>query len=648
VTDGFTQAYAQYGLTGLEHGTFTHEFLHCISQSPHYNTAHGVVGTHFYAGQGPGMMAGQVFSGATAWESWYNGWAELQASGDNTDIQDASSLTATNGLYTLRDFVTTGDMMRIRLPGSSQYLWLENHAGNSVLDNRYALLQDGQTPAQDFPPPPRGLVAVIEDIADDRNTLLSYSRGSNGLHTVSAQGSFDYQPSATTASYNRHLFGNLLYNFTNLRPNPFGGHNQTSSFRMDKDGDGIIYWQPGEGFSNESVILDVVNGQFDDGLVAPKIAFDKVGQKMGISYNPAIFEHQRYDGDEDNNGANSHLSTIELNGLSVKITGRTTGPHPSLTIQVRYDDVDVVQNTRWTGDLLLTDVRPGPDADVRVTGADTLTIDRSGTANRHKPTAQGDFINPTHLFCPTGTTFAQEGGSTVRVRGANTTFGVQGTVQLLGSGNTFVVQDASLLEVHQNGVLEIAQGSRLVIAAGGSLVIYGGALIRGAGRIEVQDGGHLCIENGVNWQVDPNFTLYVTPNASLGVNYALTPVPTANCAATLQNYCAVLAGGNPYLYRTCTPLAESVVAQPERAIASVTPNPAHDEATVVLTLAQAGEVHLSVQDMQGRPRLPAQVLRLPAGSQALRLPLRELPAGVYLLIAEGPNGRQVTRLQVDK
>jgi hypothetical protein len=116
--------------------------------------------------------------------------------------------------------VTTGDMVRIKLPGSSgQYLWLENHqdlynpfGGNSgnVFNDRYDFIMDGQTPSQPFPNAPRGIIAMVEDASSDRNQPLDYGadQGVNGLKVLSAQGNFDYTHSATTSTYNNHLWGN--------------------------------------------------------------------------------------------------------------------------------------------------------------------------------------------------------------------------------------------------------------------------------------------------------------------------------------------------------------------------------------------------------------------------------------------------------
>ncbi|RZL14261.1 MAG: hypothetical protein EOO62_05925 [Hymenobacter sp.] len=378
VDKGFTQT---GGLSGLNIPLFAHEFAHTLYSAPHSLLAGAVVGQYFNATEGPGMMSQiRTYFAANAWERWFNGWAELLASGVSTDIQDINSLAATGGVYTLRDYVTTGDMMRIKLPGSSnQYVWLENHQGKSVFDDRINFIYDGQTPAQLMPTAPRGIVAMVEDMSPDRSLPLDYfqDKGVNGLKTLSAQGNFDYTPSATNSIYNNHLYGNALYDFTNLVANPFGGESQISRHRFDADHDGTIFWNPTQGNGgnnnqgNEQQYSVVVNGAFEDGLLGPNIAFN-VGSrrkkpssgKLGISYPTPIFEHQHYDPNA------TKLSPITVSGLSVELTSQdaSTG---AITIRVRFDDANIVANTRWTGDLVLA-----PNLNVSVSGA-TLTINKS-------------------------------------------------------------------------------------------------------------------------------------------------------------------------------------------------------------------------------------------------------------------------------
>lgn len=90
---------------------FTHEFAHNAYGSPHVCGANNsnADGLYFYQNMGWGFMSTQLpmFSTANAWDRWFLGWA------DNT-----TKTITTNHVDTLYDFMTTGDAIRIPIPGA--------------------------------------------------------------------------------------------------------------------------------------------------------------------------------------------------------------------------------------------------------------------------------------------------------------------------------------------------------------------------------------------------------------------------------------------------------------------------------------------------------------------------------------------------
>ena len=342
-TVGFTQA---FGMSGLDQEVFIHEFAHTLYNSPHYLAANRTIYDKFYMTDGPGMMGKlQTFFMANAWERWYNGWVELitGTTHANSDVQGAASLTATNGEFTLRDYVTTGDVMRIKLPNSAQYLWLENHQRLSAFDDRHGYPVGSQSPT---PNPlrvaPTGIIAMVEGVAASRTDILNaWDIGCNGLKVVSAQGNFDYTPSAYPSKFNNYFLNYDLYDFTNRIANPFGGESQITRRRIDLNNNNHIkndFTTGNYGIVSEATASFILNGQGEDGIFGPDAAFNDIDQKMGNSYNPAIFEHQSYD------SVATKLSAIKLGGLSVKLLSKNAAG--DITIKVRYDDVNIEQNTR--------------------------------------------------------------------------------------------------------------------------------------------------------------------------------------------------------------------------------------------------------------------------------------------------------------
>ncbi|RTQ49749.1 hypothetical protein EJV47_13130 [Hymenobacter gummosus] len=481
VTNGFTQC---LGYGGVDKELFTHEVGHTLYGAPHYLGANGVVGSHFYLVNGYGMIGGPMRMCANGWERWYLGWIPtLQASGVGADLADAASLT-NGGEYTLRDFITTGDAVRIRLPntyepatGTWQYLWLENHQGRSVWD-RGAYTVDGRTPPQPFPTIPNGIQAYVENMRATRAKLTNYQDGAGGIQFLSAHGNFDAAWDGTSSLFGMHLWRpqNLIYNFVNERANPTGGHNDLAAFRGDKNSNGVIgytdYWN-NTNWQTEGFDFWSQNGQLVDGFLGTRSVFNQVEQKIGWNEKSPPLPLQDY------NQYTYQLSPIPLSGVSVTVTH--VAPNGDITVRVRFDDLIIGRNTRWTGNL---ELHPGPSAatgySLDVFENTELLLDKSGTPNRHTLTATGDFINPTVLRCRTGATIRVKPTGKILVAPTSTLF-IEADGQLLPEpGSEIVVDNGGLVSVQTQadadqlryaGQLTLKQGGRLEIRETGTVIV---------------------------------------------------------------------------------------------------------------------------------------------------------------------------------
>jgi len=135
-------------------GIVTHEFAHALFGG---NTFHTSGGNHYGWGQtntwfglegGYGLMgaSGTGLVSCNGYERWRMHWTSpvynpegilIQANEIDADISKEDGPKT----FVLRDFVTTGDAIRIKLPyvdenASNQYIWLENHqiGNNNKLD----------------------------------------------------------------------------------------------------------------------------------------------------------------------------------------------------------------------------------------------------------------------------------------------------------------------------------------------------------------------------------------------------------------------------------------------------------------------------------------------------------------------------------
>ncbi|HEY8400638.1 MAG TPA: hypothetical protein VIK89_05215 [Cytophagaceae bacterium] len=463
--DGFTIVKSMGGEQGVK-GLFLHEFAHSLYNCPHLYSAQDVLGNYFYGTNGWGMMAfDKINTSANAWESWYCGWIELDS------IKDLRSYKQ-NGYYVLKDFASTGDAIRIKLP-FNQYLWLENHSGKTIFDSRSSWLKDGD--GNPIPPASLGLYMYIENIADSRDKIISplSLKYANGLKALDAGGNFDFME--ISSSLEKKMWGNWVVNFKRERENPCGGQCNISLIRGNyshdelypdtiihrtytngrSEGCRMCKVRCKEGIRNEFVTLVKVEDSVEFGMCGRTIAFGngKLPHKTGISSNPMIINHQRYDECEE------LLEPVYLHGVSVTVISKTE--EGDLVLEIRFDDTDIYQDHRLTGNVVISNVE-NAKYDINILPGVTLTIDKSGTPNRH---TKGkfingayefpDFIRPSSLTIEKGATMNVEKGATLNVK--------EGSTLVLKSGSRVIIR----------GKVRVAADSYLAIEPGAEIVAEG-------------------------------------------------------------------------------------------------------------------------------------------------------------------------------
>lgn len=458
---GFTATYAQADNLGMIAKIFHHELAHTLFNCPHLFYANGVSGDYFYASNGWGTMSyGYINCSANAWESWYNGWIELDST---NDLKGYSQ----NGIYKLRDFVTTGDAIRIKLPFVNQYLWIENHSGLHSFDNREEYETDAK--GNPIPDPDRGLFMFVERITDKRSELISplsfaYCNGLKALHN---KGNYDYK--ALSDTIDPQWWNNRVVDFEIVEANPTSAHNNIALIRGNYDyekdyPEKIVYKNftnnRFEGSSNckdswKANISQEANGvlkinggyTYDDLGIHMAFGSGSLPQKIGISSNPVIINHQKY-------VCPDRLEPIYLNGISINILSRDS--NGTITFEVRFDDTEIVSDQRFTGDLILKDI-PNSKYDLNVTSGNTLIINKSGTPNRYN---QGEKINGVYEF------------------------------------PDFI--NPSIMTIDSGAVIFIADKGKMIIREGTTLRIKPGAEfhIKGKGKLIIEKDGYLCVEEG--------------------------------------------------------------------------------------------------------------------------------------------------------
>jgi hypothetical protein len=528
----YSGGYTHCSGTSSIFGLFIHEVAHSVFDCPHYANANGIVGNYFYNQMGGwGMMnlGGAPFGCANGWERWYLGWIELNSNGVTSDVKSAADLPV-NGEFILRDFITTGDVVRIKIPngtGVDQFLWLENHQGKSIYDDRGWSNNNGCT-NNSLPSSARGLVAYVESIAGDRNNPFDFwgdTYTANGIKPIHSKGNYDYSflgPSESSCI----LWGNPIYNILEGSENPISGQNRTEGIRLDYNNNNDIALNAGvnnQGSSpNETHWVAKRNGNMTYDFLGYDINF-VVGQKLGISSNPALINRPIY------NSSSYQMSPFYLNGISVLVSSVLA--NGDVKIKISYNDVAVNSNVRWTGNIILPDVTNTINPDLDLFPNYTLTINKSGTSNRHTKTTSDDFINPTTFTCSQNSYFKMQNNSKTIIDNSSTL--------ILDSGSTLEINDGAQLIIENGSKLEVKSGATIIIKGGGGIIVkcFGTLCVNPGAILNLQDFSsciHLIGDGSLSSNCQTNLASVITGNGS--VQNHNNPLSLSGSTISSDNY----------------------------------------------------------------------------------------------------------------
>ena len=435
---------------------FKHEFAHNLYSCPHYLGANGADGDKYYTQKGWGLMAAwhSPFFTANAWESWWLGWLEPQ------EIKE-------DGRYRIKDFVTGRDAIRIRIPGTSDYLWIENHQKIDQWDDKIFFKDSTKNEPQSA----KGIyMYVVAKPGSDKASprLNPFNRKhANLIKMLNAEGNFDYH--ATGDSLHTGYF--LCPLVENGRPNPVAGQNAFQFIRVDYNRDDKIRVGMAHGNSDkgggeqQDIWTEVRNGKAVYSLSSTGNEDDafQTGDWVGLSGSQPIVNYPIYRKDQQK------LNPYVLSGIQVRVLDQEADGSYMLDIQL--DNWTFNNEQRWSGNILIPSGQDSPEL-ILDKGADLL-IDLSGTSERtslHPLT--GTFANPTYVA--------------------------------LDSGRALIIRDNARLTIDAFSELNLHPYSKIVIEKGGRLNVATG------GKLSCQDQGQIVIEKGGKLLIEKGGTLALT------------------------------------------------------------------------------------------------------------------------------------------
>lgn len=501
-----------------------HEFSHGLFGGNNFHTSGGMHwlthNTCTFMGfrGGYGLLGGNSsLVSCNGYERWRLGWTSgvynpteipIAAKSVYSNNVVNSDITQDDGelSFILRDFITTGDVIRIKLPyiddgASNQYIWLENHqiGNNEKLDffqfsNTHDCRPSGTAGIYSY-------YQVGKDILQDDYNDIYPSSETDNLRMICADGNWDMEK-INSVNISCVTTG-LKTTEIKSEPNPLSGNND-QEFHIFPLGDLIdtiknvadYPWIMYDG--NDAKILPFLGDNFD--------AFTG-NSFMSISTNPTPINTLTYyarqvHGILSPDTTLTNTRKLYLTGLYIEMVQNGE----EFLVNIGWDDYDVKNDVRWTGDIVLKEK-------VNLLSGNTIELDKNYTPNQaYRDPVSNQFAEPTVFTCEDGSEFIQQANSTVVLENLCT--------MKLKSGSKYVINDGS--------ELILCPGNKLIVESCAELIIKGSAklIAENPSTVCIEEGAILRFENGVeNIQFGSNVIIpqgYIDPRTYFPPHFTIT------------------------------------------------------------------------------------------------------------------------------
>lgn len=469
-------------MNGLPFAILKHEFNHLLLGGNNFHSGGGnapIFAGYFIPVQGGWSMMGAANSSlmtASAWDRDRLGWIpdgsrfRIRArnlAGEEVN-GDLDPIAGDTGIFVLRDFVPTGDALRIRMPFMPedeypQWLWLENHQtkarNGSPTDVFHYENLDCVRPAVP------GIYAQMQVDKEKKEGDGIFGGHADYLAPVLANGNYDWRLRDDTIRF-ECLWGGMAspYELKEAWANPLTGLYEQEFPLFDRDGDGKLvrreHIAPRIGFHNGKLV--------DDGgyLGSTRHAFTPKGNnRIAMGTNPSSANRLTLvtgAAAEVNKARKPDNRTIYLNGISIELLEQYADG--GMAVRVRSGDTRLTDDVRWCADsIVLPPLRGFQGTALTMAKGKTLTIDRSGTPTRldRQIDEQG-----TAWFSPPTRFTVAEGAHAVLERKAK--------LRLLNN---------SVVHVMPGAVLTMERRAKLDVAAGSRIILHGDAKLEAKTRV---------------------------------------------------------------------------------------------------------------------------------------------------------------------
>ena len=394
-----------------------------------------------------------------------------------------------NRTFRLRDFVTWGDAVRIRLPYtdssvcSNQYIWLENHKIGQ--NNKLDFLQHSNVPGSGRPAGAAGVYAYYQIGRDILTDTLSgnhkavfrynvrYPDERDNLRQIPAEGFHDY--TLVVDSAHPYLFkcvddqARCHYNVQG-KENPFNGYSDLErQFHPDADADTLL-------LRHEFVPLRKVVGRdtVDLAFLGDNADAFSSPTHINMGTNPSTCNAKVYYNYLIGGGHSDYVSNWNnprnvrhtwLSGLGITIVPL---PDRDFLVRIRWDDYNITNDVIWTGRVMLRE-------EANLTRGHRITLTQNRMPEQpFRDSVSGEFAPVSRLRCLPGSVFRMGPQSLLILESKSSV--------LLDSGSRFEMGDSAEVHVGAGCTFVASRGATIRLGRHARIVVEDGGTLIGAGR----------------------------------------------------------------------------------------------------------------------------------------------------------------------
>lgn len=386
------------------------------------------------------------------WKPSDKQWFLSAINSDGTEIP--TDLTPYNsqhqGTYVLRDFMTTGDAIRIRLPHIpsnqfQQWLWIENHQKLSPFDK----FQYETDPC--MPKALKGLYMFIQIDHEQIEGTNVFDRFADYIYPLPASGFFDFKWYDHTIQNNWCLNNENYYpiSFEKSLPNPLSGNHLQELIFFDYNNDNKIdieeYRIPASLHrdTNYRIFLPLY-GSDEFAFVPSKHKYisnstnpPTTNRMTCVSASTQIFNLKSPD-----------VRSVYLNGITIEIIGHHPIYKDAIVIKVKFNDFVVRNNVRWCADTIVFRSMQNSKPDTLIINPKVkVTIDRGLAATKLERQNNDYYTNPSIFVVDSGAVIWLKRKSEIR----------------LENNSQMILKDNALIILEKLSKIKLSGNSNIII-----------------------------------------------------------------------------------------------------------------------------------------------------------------------------------------